>query len=315
MKNITDFVTKKEFFNYLLENKSELIAFKKATMKFTDAFGNHDIYENKALQTNFIDDLTTDIIKRTIIANTYNWMDSADDVLLNGCFKKSIEENFKNIFHLHDHEYKIDAKVGKPISIYEKKVNWTDLGINKTGQTEALMMDSSIEECLNENIYKQYLNDEITQHSVGMQYVKLELAINDPEKKAEYAVWSKYIGSIGNMDKVIAQGYFWAVSEGKLREISCVLIGANELTPTIPNKTEKNICVEIKELQEKLKNIDKNDKNLIAELKNFNTFVAENITSQNLPSLDTDLKKPINLKNLSTNFKLNLNDTRRNNIT
>ena len=109
---------------------------------------------------------------------------------------------------------------------------------------------------------------------------------------------------------MLKDGYFWAVSEGKLREISAVLMGANELTPTIPNKTQKNICVEINELREKLKNNSQFDENIVAELKNFITFVAD-ITSKSQPSLDTDLKKPININNLSKNFKLNLNDKRR----
>jgi hypothetical protein len=31
-------------------------------------------------------------------------------------------------------------------------------------------------------------------------------------------------------------GYFWAVKQGKLLEVSAVLRGANELTPTLENK-------------------------------------------------------------------------------
>ena len=308
MKNINDFVTKKEYYGYLVKNKAELINFKKATLKHTDAFllsiENNAEATNKMLCTNHKDDIEKGVIRRTIIGNTYNWMDSSDDVLLDGCFKKSIEENFKNIFHLHDHQYQVDAKVGKPCSIYEKKCNWTDLGILKNGMTECLMMDSDIYEDYNKKIFKQYINNEILQHSVGMNYIKIELAINDSEEKEEYAVWLKHIGKIGNIDKVMEQGYFWAVSEGKLREISCVLVGANELTPTIDNKKEKNICLEIKDLQENLKNIDKNDKNIVEELKNLSIFVAEIITPKKQPSIDTDLKKPIDINQLTKNFKL-----------
>ena len=62
--------------------------------------------------------------------------------------------------------------------------------------------------------------------------------MNDPDQKTEYAQWTKNIDRIANKDKAVKQGYFWAVSEAKLIEISAVLEGSNELTQTVPN-TEK----------------------------------------------------------------------------
>lgn len=239
MKTKKDFATNKEFFSYLIANKAELIRMKKSAVKFTEPFS---ITESsnvvKDLYTNHKDNVQSGIITRTIIGNTYNWMDSVNDVLLPGVFSKSIQENADKIFHLHDHEFKTTSKVGKPTRFYEKSLLWADLGINKIGSTTALFMDSDIIKAYNEKIFNQYLNKEINQHSVGMQYVLIDLAINDSEEKAEYAVWTKYIDQIGNKEKAIEDGYFWAVKEGKLYEISAVLAGANELTPTLDNKSE-----------------------------------------------------------------------------
>ncbi|CAB4165048.1 hypothetical protein UFOVP916_52 [uncultured Caudovirales phage] len=240
MKTVKDFSSQKDFFAYLIANKSEIIAIKKSAMKFTDplSFDNKETPVIKELTTSYKDDVASGIIKRTIICNTYNWMDSQNDVLLPGCTSKSISESGDKVLHLHDHEFKITSKVGKPTKVYEKSVLWKDLGVNQPGETICLMMDSNIEKELNNVVFNAYLNDEINQHSIGLNYVILDLAINDPLNKEAYAVWNKYINQIGNKDAVLEDGYFWAVKEIKWKENSCVIAGANELTPTLINQSK-----------------------------------------------------------------------------
>lgn len=226
---------------YLVENKKELIAFKKSAIKHCDPFGKSLIESKvqKSQTTSFEDNIEKGLITRKLIGNTYNWMDSHYDVHLNGLFDKSINEKGVNkIWHLHDHLHQITAKVGRFKSITEEKMSWTDLGINKTGETQVLSAISDIEKAKNENIFSEYLNGDIDQHSVGMMYVKIELAVNDPDMKEEFEVWNKYIGVIGNANKANEVGFFWAVKEAKLVEISAVLEGSNELTPTIENQPQ-----------------------------------------------------------------------------
>ena len=52
--------------------------------------------------------------------------------------------------------------------------------------------------------------------------------------------YSILIGFQGNQAAATELGFFWAVSEAKLIEISCVLEGSNTLTPTLeaPKSTE-----------------------------------------------------------------------------
>lgn len=235
------FNSKAELLAYVVSNKNEIINLKKSTTKFTDAdsFGNV-FAENvvKAISTNNTDDLEKGIIKRTIIGNTYNWLDSHDDVHIKGIFTKTLQENQKNILHLHDHEFKITSKVGTPLSVYEKQIAWKDLGVNKTGETTSLFMDSEINKMYNALIFNEYLTNKINQHSVGMQYVKMFMCANDATYKEEFANWNTYFPMVGNQDKAIENGYFFAQTEAKLKEISCVIQGSNELTPTIENKIE-----------------------------------------------------------------------------
>lgn len=241
MKKITDFTTKKEFFSYLIKNKKEIIEFKKVAIKFTDPFGamEKEALAIKSLNTNYKDDVASGAIMRTVICNTYNWMDSHDDVHIDGCFAKSIADRQDKIYHLHDHQHMVTGKVGRPKSIYEKSIDWKDLGVEMDGKTMALFMDSSIVKEWNPIVFGMYLSKDINQHSVGMIYMTIDLALNDAEEKEEYAQWNKYINTIGNKDKVMLQGYFWAVREAKLIENSCVLAGSNELTPTIDNEKTK----------------------------------------------------------------------------
>ena len=238
---IPTFETKAELYKYLKDNKSDIIKMKKASLKSCDSVITGVETVSKAIQTNYQDDISSGVIKRTIIGNTYNWLDSHGDVHVKNTFKKSFTEN-KNVFHLHDHEHKVTAKVGRFTDIYEKLVNWTDLGVNKQGQTLVLMADSNISKDFNKSVFDMYLNGEIDQHSVGMQYVKIDLAVNSDEEeyKEEKETYDKYINDIGNKEEVEKLGYFWAVSEAKLIEISAVLMGSNILTPTVSNEPLKS---------------------------------------------------------------------------
>ncbi len=185
------------------------------------------------------DDEEKGVLKRTIVLNTYNWLDSHGDVHLTGTFGKSINERGNKIPHLHDHVFQLDARVGKPISFSEKEISWRELGASKTGMTTALFMESEIRKSFNEKVYNDYLKNEIDQHSVAMRYVKVELAINDADEyPKEKAVWDKVIGLLGNRKQAEEQGFFWAVSEAALIEGSAVLLGSNELTPTLGGKTQ-----------------------------------------------------------------------------
>jgi hypothetical protein len=234
-------ITGKALIKYLVDNKVDLIRIAKSSIKETDKFCLHAIPDTSVLKTAFKGApkaTETDKIERTIVGNTYGWMDSHDDVHIDGIFTKSISENGSKVLHLHDHVQQLIAKVGRPKRVYEQSIKWADLNVDKPGNTVALLMDSEILKSYNEMIFNDYADGLIDQHSVGMIYVQLFLCVNDPEYKEEYANWNKYINYVGNREKAESKGYFWAVTEAKLVEISCVISGSNELTPTLDAKTD-----------------------------------------------------------------------------
>jgi len=229
-----------DFIKDLIANKSEYIEFKKAQFKSCDGaimIDNKLNPVNKALSTSIKQD-TDKVLKRTVIGNTYNWLDSHGDVHVKNTFKKSIEERQGKIWHLHDHIQQRDAQVGKANKVYEREVMWSDLGVDKKGVTTVVAMETDIIKDYNPMMFKQYQDGDVDQHSVGMYYVKVELAVNDSESEEEFKVWNEHINQIGNKELAEEKGFFWAVKEAKLIEISAVLEGSNSLTPTIEAKQD-----------------------------------------------------------------------------
>ena len=95
-------------------------------------------------------------------------------------------------------------------------------------------MDTLVRADYNDKVYAFYKAQKINQHSIGLRYVDIQLALNSQveDDQEEYAVWQKYYPSIINKEVVDKKGYFWAVTEADILENSCVLFGANSLTPT-----------------------------------------------------------------------------------
>lgn len=246
-----EFKTKRELFKYLVQNKADLVSLKKAVPKFSDVVSMSELsvpaQTTKAAKYDYENDDDKGVLKRTIVANTYYWMDSHDDVHIPGVFSESIKQRGTKFFHLDNHRLSFDARVGKLYSVEERDISWRELGHTKTGMTQALVVASEIRKAWNETLYEAYLNDEVDQHSVGMQYVNIALAINDEEEfPREYEEWTKHIAKLGNRSRAEEKGYFWAVYEAKLIEVSAVLLGSNELTPTLGNKLRPSETLEFK---------------------------------------------------------------------
>lgn len=236
---------------YLIENKKEIIRLKKsATKSHIEGIKSEPSQiiqiENKSVEDN------EEVINRTIIGNTYNYLDNHGDVHADKCFSKSISENVP--FILHDHKQDLTGKIGMALSTSELAIKWSDFGIDKEGETTSLISDVEIIKALNPNAFYQYKNNMVNQHSVGMQYVTVDLAINDSYDKEGFANWGKYLPLLGNSEKAEDCGFFFIVKEAKLFEISAVLQGSNSLTGVISSEQMKN---DIEKIYKKFGDIDK----------------------------------------------------------
>jgi hypothetical protein len=275
-------------------DKKEALLLKKGAAKFTDAPTLSPILsivkddeQNKALLERNLPLDTEENVYRTIIANTYNYLDSHDDVHLSNVFKKSLQEN-PTPFLLHDHEFKVTAKIGTALKTYEQEGRFLYYGLNSPLDTMALLIDAEISKAKNETVFDDYKNHDINQHSVGMNYVKIDLAIDNQDDKEAYALYRKYLPMIGNADKVEQQGYFFAVQEAKLKEVSAVLQGSNDLTGIFDNNKS------LKSVDEITKMFDYLGKNLESK-EIFHNICKQYVDTftQSQPSSDTETdKKP-----------------------
>lgn len=243
------FKTQADLFRYLVEEKELILSQKKSIIKraegtlsmMIDTPETVELTANKAIKPLYENNKEAGLLKRTIVANTYWWMDSHSDVHIGrgdegdkAIFTESIKNRVSKVFPIDQHNWSLDGRMGKTISLYEAPISWRALGVGKTGMTEALFAEAEISKEKNERRYKDYLNDEIDQHSVGMRYIDIQLAVNDEENyPKEYALFKKYIGKIGNRQVAEKKGYFFPVAEAMLMEYSAVIAGSNELTPTM----------------------------------------------------------------------------------
>jgi hypothetical protein len=247
-RSIPENLTGKELFEFLKKNKSLLITEKKSAIKKADAFCIQKLFVNEKgdiVKAYEPIDNTASVIKATTIINTTNWLDSHDDVHIPGLWKKSLSEN-KELYLLQEHKMTFEGIVTDQVKAYTKKYSWADLGYDAPGITEALVFENTIDNERNVFMFDQYRKGYVKNHSVGMQYVLIELAINESDEyyKEEFAVWNKYINDIANKDEAEAQGYFWAVKEAKAVEGSAVPVGSNRMTPTQSVERVKNNSTE-----------------------------------------------------------------------
>lgn len=238
-----EFNSKAELFKFLTENKDTLIAQKKSITKFADGFdfisnANSVFKKTDPIKANENIENPPDDLNVIAIINTTNLMDSHLDVHIPGLWKKSIKEN-KSIMHLQEHQMKFDKIIsdGNELKAYTKKYTWKELGFDFNGTTEALEFNSKILKSRNQFMHDQYAKGYVKQHSVGMSYVKIILCINSEEtyNGAEKEAWDKYIEQVINREAAEKRGYFWAVTEAKVREGSAVPLGSNYATPTLDN--------------------------------------------------------------------------------
>jgi len=230
--------TKEELFNYLRINKELLTIEKKQQFKKADGVNSclFSVEKDEEITKAKIDTevLNLDSFKVIAVINTTNLMDSHNDVHIPGLWNKTLKEQ-RNLYLLQEHDLSFKSIISDNVIASIKNINWTDLGYTYQGKTQALLFNAEIIKGRNDYMAEMYAKGYVKNHSVGMRYVKVDLAMNSDSKLdvVERGVWEKYINQIVNMEQAIELGYFWAVTEAKLIEGSAVPLGSNFATPTI----------------------------------------------------------------------------------
>lgn len=227
-----------ELHGWLLDNKKLVMQSKMAQFKKADAVGGfissvNDSLVVKGLGPEEVIDLSGDIVVKSVI-NTTNLFDSHMDVHFPGIWKKNLSEN-KGLYLLENHQWDFQHVISDSVKAYTETISWSKLGYSYSGNTEALIFESKISPKDSADMHERYIRGKVKNHSVGMSYVKIKMAVNSDDKwfADEKKVWDDYYSLISNKGDVDEAGMFFAVTEAKAFEGSAVLFGSNWATPTM----------------------------------------------------------------------------------
>lgn len=224
------FKNSEERVKWFKENKSLLLIEKKATLKHGDIC----TYSPSQTAVKAVNK-DSETLQVKVVINTIGVLDSHGDVHMNGIWTKTVQEN-KTPYLLQEHKMAFDSIISDKVKPSVEVISWKDLGVNAIGNTETLVFNSEISKDRNEFMFNQYKNGWVRNHSVGMQYVKISLAVNDPEMEEEFKEWESTIDKVINRDEAEKAGYYFTVYEAKMIEGSAVPVGSNSITPTLETK-------------------------------------------------------------------------------
>ncbi|WP_241287496.1 hypothetical protein [Chryseobacterium indologenes] len=230
------FATVEELYKALSENKSLLKANKILQIKESDSIAySFAVNEKKeALKAGEIQADSINVLDVKIVINTCNIFDSHSDVSIDGSWNRTVN-NAKRILLLEAHKAQFDKIISDEIELKVEVISWKDLGFEYEGKTECLVFYARLRKDRNPYMFEQYAKGYVKEHSAGLRYVQIELAINSEAEwnKEEKENWDKYYPKIANKEDVDQYGYFWAVLEQQIREGSAVVFGSNFATPTL----------------------------------------------------------------------------------
>ena len=240
---------KKEARKFASANRKAILSQKKMGIKH----GGGLILPANATQTQKAKMQEDSSLVLDVVGNSCGFMDSHLDVSLKGSFTRTVNGGAKNARFLEDHKQLVCGIIGTNKGVRVEEVSIRQLGYDKDGSTECFIMTVEPKEKYSKSTYYKYQDGEIKEHSIGLMYDKITLAVNDPYDKEGYEDWQKYIGQVINREVAEDYGFFFAVIEQKVLEMSAVVFGSNEYTPILGAAKNFIPIVEPKQNNEKSK--------------------------------------------------------------
>lgn len=241
------FSTKEDLFAELKKNETRLIDLKKSNVYKSHEKGQFSFLNlSKGLDSVKGLDNAKDGYIYPIISTT-NYMDSHKDVHFNGSMNKTAKEQNGKVVYALDHDLKFNSIIAwqKDINMFITTIDWSMVGKNYLGQTEALVFEIAKDKITRKDVLDAIENKVSEfQNSIRMVYHKLKLGINSNSK--EYADNKAYfdanINKIVNKEVALEDGYFWGVEElGIYKEGSLVVAGGSNDATSIYSKDNEAV--------------------------------------------------------------------------
>lgn len=179
--------------------------------------------------------VNSDIIEVKAVINTTNVIDSHLDLHMASTWNKTVEDNPYS-YHLKQHEGVFESILSNKARSFNEDMNFRDLGLDIDFKTVANINQFILKKADNPLMFKQYADGNVLQHSVGMFYVNIELAMYDEDSEKNMAFFEMAKSNAVNPEIADEHGYVWVVTEAKKREGSAVVFGSNSITPTLSVK-------------------------------------------------------------------------------
>jgi len=236
------FSSREDLFRALKRNEETLIGLKKAKVyksceKGQYTYLNVDFHKSTGSAKSSMDFKAENIYP---VISTTRYMDSHMDVHFDGCFRKTVKEQKGKAYYALDHELRFDSIIAWPsdVNMVVANLDWSLVGKNYSGQTEALVFEISKEKVVRKDVLEAIENRKSDfENSIRMVYHKIRLGVNSDDKdlKENKRYFDERIDLIANKEVALEAGYFWGVEElGIYKEGSLVIAGgSNDATSII----------------------------------------------------------------------------------
>lgn len=181
------------------------------------------------------------------VVNSSRYLDTHNDLHIEGNWDKSAKEQKGKCFFIFDHTLKRDEIIAmkEDIEMFTAIIPFKAIGKDYEGDTYCLIYKIRKDKIINKQA-KEWLDLGYSfECSVRMQYMDIELATNPEfdkdEKPNEF--YNKYHPTIANKEDFEVIPYFWVIKQAKnVLESSWVMFGSNGATGLIQeNKSEADL--------------------------------------------------------------------------
>ncbi len=192
----------------------------------TDKKSIHYKVKSFGLEKGAVQDVSTSSRIVTGFYNTFNFLDSDNDVMMMGAAKKSIKERgpesdaIGKIKHALFHD--LTKLPGKIMVLEEKTINGISGMYFETKMSKTTLGNDTLQ---------NYLEGVYDNHSIGFQYMQTEFI--DKESKS----WNAAVTGLINPEEAEKAGYMFLIKEINWFEGSSVGFGANSMTPYLGVKS------------------------------------------------------------------------------
>jgi hypothetical protein len=224
------FTDKMDLTRFARKNYNDIFREKIATYKTLSEIevGNLVVKEMDAQ----IESITSDFIEVKTVINTTNIVDSHHDLHLSKTWNKTVKDN-PTSYHLKQHENRFESVISNKAKSYNEESNFNLLGLDKNFATVANLNEFVLNRKTMPFMFDTYVNGGVKQHSVGMNYVDIEIAFYDEDSQKEMDFFEEMKALAVNPEVIDELGYVWVVREARKREGSAVVFGSNSITPTL----------------------------------------------------------------------------------